>query len=1010
MMGGRIVRIHGASWLTLVGCLAVVGAASGETRIDYNRQIRPLLSDRCFQCHGPDEATREAGLRLDDREAATSETDSGITAIVPGNVDESEFVARIATSDHGLLMPPAESGKSLNAEEIALLKQWISEGAEYQPHWAFIAPKAIEPPAVSKPEWPRGPIDQFILAKLESEKLTPSPEADRVTLLRRVTLDLTGLPPTPEEVEAYIADESPEAYERLVDRLLASPHYGEHMARYWLDAVRYGDTHGLHLDNYREMWPYRDWVVRAMNSNVPWDRFTLMQIAGDMLPEATLDDQIASGFNRCHVTTNEGGSITEEVHIRNVVDRVSTTGSVFLGLTMGCAVCHDHKFDPISARDFYSMSAYFNNMDGPALDENRADPAPTIKAPTPEQSQKLDELRDELAIARIELSKPRAEVDSQQAIWEDETRKALASGELAPVVAGSWHSIGPFRSDYRYLASRKHGPEGKPVDLTKPLKDSDDVLLHWQPRPEWVDGEVHDDLHQVTSATFLYREFETNHAQTITAGFGFDDGAKVYLNGKLIYSKHGLRAVKPDDEKLKLKLKKGKNELLIKVSNAQGTSGFCFTMPKEADGLPAEVIAALNVSEGERTDEQRARLRQHYRMLVCDAEEIESLTANIDRLDREIVELESAIPTTLVMKERADPLPAYLLLRGDYASPDKELGPLPRAVPSFLPPLPEGASNDRLGFGKWLVSPEHPLMARVTVNRFWQQFFGTGIVETAEDFGSQGAWPSHPELLDWLAVDFREHGWDVKRLVKQLVMSSTYRQSSVTSEELQTRDPRNRLLARGPRYRMDAEVIRDQALAVSGLLVDRLGGPGVKPPQPDGLWEAVAYSGSNTRFFVADTEHEKVHRRSLYTFWKRTSPPPQLTTLDAPSRESCVVRRERTNTPLAALLLLNDPQYVEAARALAERSMLEAAGSADQIAARMLRLAVMREPTGAETERLVGVYQASLDRYQNDSEAASKLLAIGVAPPSDELDRAELAAWTLVANVVLNLDELVTKE
>jgi hypothetical protein len=1010
MMGGRIVRIHGASWLTLVGCLAVVGAASGETRIDYNRQIRPLLSDRCFQCHGPDEAKREAGLRLDDREAATSETDSGITAIVPGNVDESEFVARIATRDHDLLMPPAESGKSLNAEEIALLKQWISEGAEYQPHWAFIAPKVLDPPAVSKPKWPRGQIDQFILAKLETEKLTPSPEADRVTLLRRVTLDLTGLPPTPEEVEAYLADESPEAYERLVDRLLASPHYGEHMARYWLDAVRYGDTHGLHLDNYREMWPYRDWVVRAMNSNVPWDRFTLMQIAGDMLPEATLDDQIASGFNRCHVTTNEGGSITEEVHIRNVVDRVSTTGSVFLGLTMGCAVCHDHKFDPISARDFYSMSAYFNNMDGPALDENRADPAPTIKAPSPAQAQKLDELRDELANARIELSKPHAEVDSQQAIWEDETRKALASGEIAPVVAGSWHSIGPFRSDYRYLAKRKHGPEGKPVDLTKPLKDSDDVLLHWQPRPDWVDGEVHDDLHQVTSATFLYREFETTRAQTITAGFGFDDGAKVYLNGKLIYSKHGLRAVKPDDEKLKLSLKKGKNELLIKVSNAQGTSGFCFTMPKEADGLPAEVIAALNVEEGERTDEQRSRLRQHYRMLVCDAKEIESLTANIDRLDREIVELESAIPTTLVMKERAEPLPAYLLLRGDYASPDKELGPLPRALPSFLPPLPEGASNDRLGFGKWLVSHEHPLMARVTVNRFWQQFFGTGIVETAEDFGSQGAWPSHPELLDWLAVDFREHGWDVKRLVKQLVMSSTYRQSSVTSDELQELDPRNRLLARGPRYRLDAEVIRDQALAVSGLLVDEIGGPGVKPPQPEGLWEAVGFVGSNTQYFKADVEHEKIHRRSLYTFWKRTSPPPQLTTLDAPSRESCVVRRERTNTPLAALLLLNDPQYIEAARVLAQRSLLEAAGEKQQVAARMLELSLLREPTEKEISRLVEVFDASLARYQQDAEASKQLLAVGIAPVSDELDRAELAAWTLAANVVLNLDELLTKE
>ncbi len=813
-----------------------------------------------------------------------------------------------------------------------------------------------------------------------------------------------------EETEAFLADDSPDAVERVVDRLLASPRYGEHMARYWLDAVRYGDTHGLHLDNYREMWPYRDWVVRAFNSNLPWDDFTVMQIAGDLLPEATLDDKIASGFNRCHVSTNEGGSIDEEVYVRNVVDRVSTTGTVFLGLTMGCAVCHDHKFDPITMRDFYSSFAFFNNLDGTAMDGNSPDHAPTVKSPTGSQAQELAELQEALREAEEQLATPLPEVDAAQAIWESKTRERLASENPSNLSFGTWSSVGPFRADTRYLYSRNHGPEGKDIDTSQRFRTSTGDELTWQQRPEWADGEVHVAVAQAMSALFVYRAIESDRPQTVSIGLGTDDGVKVYFNGKLVHKNQVARSVTPDEDQLKLKLKEGTNHLLLKIINEGGNSGFCFTTPEAADPTPAEVLAAIAEPYDTRTAEQKAAVRQYFRLQVGDTPQLKELVANAESLRTKIQKLDAEIPTTLVMKERAEPRAAYLLARGQYDAPDKETGPLPRAVPGFLPPLPDDAPRDRLGYAQWLIAADHPLMARVTVNRFWQQFFGTGLVATADDFGSQGAWPSHPQLLDWLAVDFQEHGWDVKRLIKQLVMSSTYQQSSKSTRQLYAADPSNRLLAHGPRFRLDAEVLRDQALAVSGLLVNRLGGPGVKPPQPDGLWKAVAFVGSNTDTFVADTELDKIHRRSLYTFWKRTSPPPQFSTLDAPSRESCVVRRERTNTPLAALLLLNDPQYVEAARKLAERSMLETAAEPHGVAESMLRLATLRTPPAVDIDRLVRMYEQSLARYQQDGEAAAKLLAVGASPVDAELDKAQLAAWTLAANAVLNLDEVLNKE
>jgi mono/diheme cytochrome c family protein len=770
-------------------------------KVDYNRDVRPILSDACFACHGPDAKKRKGGLRLDVRDK--SKEDGKL--LVPGKPDQSELFRRITSDDAKKRMPPAKSGKSLTAAQIALLKRWVEEGAHHAEHWAYVAPTRPPVPAVKNAALSSNPIDRFILARLEQEGLNPSPEADRVTLIRRVTLDLTGLPPTPEGVQAFLDDARPGAYERLVDRLLASPRYGEHMGRFWLDLARFGDTHGLHLDNYREMWPYRDWVVRAFNANKPYDRFVTEQLAGDLLPGRELDNLIATGFNRAHVTTSEGGSITEEVHIRNVNDRVETTGTVFLGLTVGCARCHDHKYDPVSQKDFYSLSAFFNSLDGNPLDGNAARHPPVVQMKaTPRQKQELAAL----------------------------VRKA---------------------ADLRLQTRRVMSP------------------------PPWS-----------------------------------------------------------------------------------------FT----------------------------------------DHEELTALWPRVAALYRQYRRLDAQIGHTYVYREAAKPRQAYLLKRGEY---DQRGAPVERDVPAFLPSWPDKGKKDRLGLARWLLSEKQPLTARVAVNRYWQQVFGTGLVKTAEDLGIQGEPPSHPELLDWLAVEFRETGWDVKGLMRLLVTSATYRQSSRLTKDRLAKDPANRLLSRGPRFRLDAEMLRDQALAVSGLLVERQGGPSVKPPQPPGIWEAVGYSGSNTVRFTADTGIEKVHRRSLYTFWKRTAPPPQMSTFDAPSRESCTVRRERTNTPLQALLLLNDPQYVESARALAQMALMKGGKTDEERIAFLFRRATCRAPASDERAVLLGALAELREEYGKDEAAAKKLVSVGETKPAAGLDAKELAAWAMLASTVLNLDEVLNK-
>ncbi len=858
-------------------CLVIpIRPACGDEgrSIDFDREIRPILADKCYACHGPNESSREGGFRIDQKESAIAEADSGSQPVVPGDAMSSEVYLRLITDDEDLRMPPEDSGKSLTPSEIRLVQNWIDQGAAWKQHWAFVTPTRASLPVVKNKQWLKTPVDLFILERLEQEGLAPSALADRRTLIRRVAFDLTGLPPSPKDVQAFLADQSDDAYERVVDRLLDTNAYGEHMARFWLDAARYSDTHGLHLDNYREIWPYRDWVIRAFNENMPFDQFAIKQVAGDLLPDPTKDDLVATGFNRCHVTTNEGGSIKEEVYVRNVVDRVVTTGTVFMGLTLECSRCHDHKYDPITMRDVYSMFAFFNSLDGDAMDGNKSRHAPIIQLPTSEQSSEKERLTGEIASLKKTIDDAVAGIDKFTITLSDETPNATGSKPTGP-----HHSL----SDW--------------------IRDQSDS-------PE--------------------------------------------------------------------------------------------------EGIPKTIVKVLKADD--RTAAQQSLLRDYFveHVFAPARDTFAPLHKKLKQLESDHKRLDEQIPATLIYKERDPPRPSFVLHRGEY---DQRRDEVSRAVPAILPQLTDGAPLNRLGLARWLVSRDHPLTARVTVNRLWQQVFGTGIVGTSEDFGSQGEPPSHPELLDWLAVQFQEDGWDVKAMMKRFVMSATYRQSSRITPELAQRDPTNRLLARSPRYRLDAEMLRDQALAVSGLLVDKVGGPSVKPPQPKGLWLAVGYSGSNTVRFEADKTSEKIHRRTLYTFIKRTAAPPQMSTFDAPSREYCIVRRERTNTPLQALLLLNDPQQMDAARAIARSVAGECDSSVEDRVARMFEQCTARPPDSSETRELVELYEDHLSKFKTDPQAAVALVcALAETPGSNsEADVGELAAWTMTANLLLNLDEVVNK-
>jgi mono/diheme cytochrome c family protein len=1008
--------------------------AEDSDALDFQKDIRPILSDNCFRCHGPDAGERKAGLRLDEREVATGEAESGNIAIVPGKSDASELLVRVMSDDEFTQMPPPETGKYLSAEQIALLKRWIDEGANYSAHWSF---EAAVRPEVPKSKFSAGainPIDDFIRARLEENGLEPSAEATKTALIRRVTLDLTGLPPTPEEVDAFLADTSPEAYEKVVDRLLKSPRYGEHMARHWLDAARYGDTHGLHLDNERSIWPYREWVIRAYNENMPFDQFTEEQLAGDLLPNPTTDQLVATGFNRCNVTTSEGGSINEEYRVRYAVDRVETTATVWMGLTAGCAVCHDHKFDPLTQKEFYELFAFFANVTEKPMDGNALLPPPSVQVMTEGLKTEQSQLETDIAAIRKSIEESVAKVDYQDPgpaeesteradyVWieDDVPAGANAQGNSAwkwvtnPVHAGGRASQRTATGLSQHFFTDAAAPlvVGKDdvlfayvfLDEKNPPKE---IMLQfndgvWDHRAYWgsnnIDWGANDtparrhmgDLPEL--GKWVRLEVKADHVG-LSPGSKINGWAFTQFDGTATWDHAGINTAAPQANQEFESLAAWESN--VKSINYQGITD-------------AAVVAALKKDIQARTEAEKTSIRTYFLTNIHPPtrEQIRTMLTELKGKETRLAELTKQAPSTLVMKDRDNAKPeAYVLDRGMYDQRKEQVFP---ATPSFLPGMPETAPKNRLGLAQWLVDPSHPLTARVTVNRYWQRLFGVGIVKTSEDFGAQGNWPSHPQLLDWLAVEFQESGWDTKHMMKLMVMSATYRQSSHFTPDKMEKDPQNTLLARGPRYRLDAEVIRDSALFASGLLVEKLGGKSVKPYQPGNLWKIVAYSGSNTRDFKQDSG-EALYRRSMYTFWKRTSPPVQMSTFDAPSRETCTVRRARTNSPLQALLLMNDDQYVEAARHLAARGMTEAGDSSATVVERAFRLVNGRVPTENEIKILLGLYEKQKERFKADPAAADKLLGVGASPRDETLDKVDHAAWTMVASLILNLDEAINK-
>ncbi len=1007
--------------------------------LTFNRDIRPILSDKCFACHGLDAKKRKAGLRLDSAEGAYGKGESDLVAVKRGDPEGSELWQRINATDKEEVMPPPKSHKTLSAAEKETLRKWIEQGARYQKHWSFEPPVKAAVPELKIPNV----VDAFIFDRLKNEGLSPSSEADQETLIRRVTFALTGMPPTIAEVDAFLADPSADAYEKVVDRLLAAPRYGEQMARHWLDVARYGDTHGLHLDNERSMWLYRDWVVGAFNRNLPFDQFTIEQLAGDLLPKATPEQIIATGFNRCNVTSGEGGSIDAEWTYRYAVERTSTTAQTWMGLTAGCAQCHDHKFDPLSQKEFYQLYAFFNSAADPAMDGNVLLTAPTVKMVKPEQTQHLAELdaqrvaaekRIPAEVEKIAYEDPAcivppppvkeqetmlvgddfpagAKVSSHPAgrtpAWVTKDETPGASGDRALRISGKevtqvvWEGGTPpieVPPGARFTFSVFIDPTEPPKAVMIQFKTND-----WRHRAMWGDDKAIPGWGAPNTgerffagplpASGVWTKLEVTAEQMgLKAGDKINGLAFTLEGGTAMFD--ALSVISREDD-----AHDPAKSLSVWLASREG---------KDTAGMPAELNAILKTVPAEsRTPEQQKQLRDYYLANACAITKplLAPLQTEVAKLKKEREDFDNAIPASFVMRDLGTPRESFVMMRGAYDKPGEKVA---RAVPAAFPPLPNAQSPNRLDLARWLVADNHPLTARVTVNRFWQQFFGVGLVKTSGDFGSQGEPPSHPELLDWMAVSFRESGWDVKKLVRSFVTSATFRQSSAAPAELWQRDPENRLHARGPRFRLDAEELRDNALAVSGLLDPTMGGKGVKPYQPPNIWEPVGFVGSNTANYRQDTG-SALYRRSLYTFLKRTAPAPYMANFDGPSREQACSRRERSNTPMQALQLMNDVQHVEAARAFAERIMTEGGSTPDEHIVFAYRTALSRKPAPEETAIVRGAYEHHLAAFRQTTEAAAKFIRQGESKPKPELPEPELAAWTLVANLVLNLDETITR-
>ncbi|MCH2161783.1 MAG: PSD1 and planctomycete cytochrome C domain-containing protein [Phycisphaerales bacterium] len=1160
--------------------------------IRYGRDIRPLLADRCFLCHGPDRAQRMADLRLDGFEFATELRD-GHAAIVPGDPEASLLWQRISSDNPRKMMPPADSGKhALEPEELERIRLWIESGAEYEPHWAFSALNKPEIPGVSNPESCRNEIDRFVVRKLDEAGLEPNPTAAPETLVRRVYLDLTGLPPTPEEVDAYLADKDPKAYEHLIDRLLSTEPYrsrhAERMATPWLDLARYADTSGIHMDAGRSIWPWRDWVLEAYRQNMPYDRFVIEQLAGDILPDRSPDQLVATGFNRNHVTSDEGGAINEEYLLEYAVDRTNTVGTVFLGLSVGCARCHDHKFDPVSTEEFYGLLAFFNNNQEPGVysqipDANRAlEPAFEVMSdeersqldeltkmladlqarrdqPSPDEAERIADFRTELknvdgwnwtmptpengtstggstlelqadgswlasgenpakdsyvlqiatdqtdlralllealpdpslpngrvgrapngnavlsgfsaeVISRedptqrrpltinwawADLEQPDGDFQVANAIRPDDGRVWAVSGHQKPgsrvamfttaepfgyeggsivevtlgfespyaqhsfgkvrmqlgsptetalarlpVANTSWYIVGPYPATTGAEAyDTKYGPEeAGPLAFGKKYG-----AYTWRYAPGVKEAE-NVRLAQGIGAEYVAREIHAPTARDLAVSLGSDDGIQVYLNGELIHEARVNRSVAPDQERVTVPLRAGANTLVCKIVNTGGVGGIYHRQDPPADQHSRELVA-FTIPDELLREEARTAANSAWRMIH--SSEYQVLTGEIKAVQQGYDKAVQGVSKTMVMQERTEMRPTYVYNRGLYSQPDMNR-PVQRGVPSVLGALSTETTPTRIDLAEWIVGEENPLTARVTVNRFWELFFGRGLVITSDDFGLQGSWPTHPELLDWMAIEFKESGWDVQHMLRKIMTSATYRQSSEAHPEAMATDPGNRLLATYPRQRLGAEQLRDQVLYVSGLLVEKVGGPSVKPYQPEGLWREVAMPQSNTRIFERGYGDD-LWRRSLYTYWKRAAPPPSMLALDAPTREYCATRRLTTNTPLQALVLWNDTQFVEAARNAAVKVLAEGGSERDSIV-RLYRMCTSDQPDSSMARTMLRTLQAYRERYEASPEDAGKLLEVGDSPTPQEISPTELAAWTMLANALLASEPVIVKD
>ena len=1018
----------------MLTCLFVQTGLWADSDLSFSADIRPLLSKYCISCHGPDKAKRKADLRLDVPESAFADL-GGYAAIIPGKPEESEIYLRMVTKEKDDIMPPPDAKNPMSREDIEKLKQWIAEGAPFEDHWAFSAPVRKPVPKVPNQDWSKHPIDAFLFEKMAEKGLKPQVTASKETLLRRAFLSLTGLPPAPADILRFANDQSGDAYGKQVDRLLQSRQYGEHRARYWLDAARYGDTHGLHLDNERAIWPYRDWVIQALNDNKPFDTFTIEQLAGDLLPNPGIDQLVATGFNRCNVTTSEGGAIPEEFAVRYGVDRVNTLTTVWMGVTVGCAQCHDHKFDPFTQKEFYQLFAYYNNLDEKAMDGNAFIYPPTVQLTSDEDHEKLASFdqkieRIEKAIrvnlASIDYEDPgRRAKDKERKdyIWiEDE----LPEGAKASDADGGWQFVsGSGFPTYQGIKSHRRSAQGSEQHFftearsklvvgsgdtlftyvyLDPIKPPKSIMLQfhtndWEHRAFWGEdviphgsgkGAGHQWLGDLPEPGQWVRLEVPADSVGLSAGDRLDGWAFSQFDGTVYWDHSGIHTQIP-----------------------QGNEGFQslsvwmhFIGQAKDAGLPKDLKTIAKKGTDKRSNAENQILRDYFLEHVCSETQFlfSALHDQKKKINNARSKYEQGIPISLISKERKEPRDTFVLVRGEY---DKHADKVIPAVPEVLPPLPEGAPNNRLGLAQWLVDPAHPLTARVMVNRFWHQHFGRPLVMTAEDFGTQGELPSHPELLDWLAVEFIESGWDMKHIHRLIITSAAFKQSSAISPQALEIDPENRFLSHGPRYRLDAEVLRDSALFISGLLVEKMGGKGVKPYQPSGLWKAVAYPSSTTANYKRDNG-DALYRRSIYTFVKRTSPPPSMSTFDAPNREACTVKRERTNTPLQALAMMNDIQYVEAARCFAERVVEQSLPETEQRLNYAMQLATGRTLAEDELKLLGNLYTEHMATFKKNQEAAKGLIQTGEAPRISDATPEELASLTMICNLILNLDEIMT--